>query len=133
MKTKSFSRLSGFLLLNAALLFWGGCATPHMRSFNDNFNQNLPTAPKYSIEDLGETHFTVTVQQGVSLASQERIIYVKRAASTVVEQEARRRGWRNWQLDYVVDRDQGWMRLVKADVIRKNPVEFQVGQPGNNP
>ncbi len=134
MKTNLFRWLFCFLLLNATLVFFGsGCATHDSRSFNKDFNQDLPTAPKYFIEDRGDTHFTVTVNQGVSMAGSQRIIYVKRAASIVAEQEARRRGWQNWQLEYVMERDQGWMHIVKADVVRKNAVEFRVGEPGNKP
>ena len=134
MKTNPLRWTFGFLLFNSALLFWGtGCATHEEHAFNADYNQNLPTSPKYYIEDLGQTHFTVTVRQGESMATQQRVIFVKRAASTVAETEAKRRGWENWQLEYILERDQGWMHIVKADVIRKNAVEFQGNVPTNKP
>ena len=36
--------------------------------------------------------------------------------------EAKRRGWQNWNLDYIQERDKGWMHIVIADVTRKNAV-----------
>ncbi len=53
----------------------------------------------------------------------ERIIFVKQVASTVAATEAKRRGWQNWDLNYIQDRDQGWMRIVIVEVTRKNAVE----------
>ena len=38
--------------------------------------------------------------------------------------EAKRRGWQNWDLGYIQERDQGWMHVVIADVARKNAVEM---------
>jgi hypothetical protein len=57
------------------------------------------------------------------LEGSQRVIYVKQVASTVAESEAKRRGWPNWNLDYIQERDQGWMHIVIADVTRKNAVE----------
>jgi hypothetical protein len=53
----------------------------------------------------------------------ERVVYVKEVASTVAATEAKRRGWQNWNLDYIQERDQGWMHIVIADVTRKNAIE----------
>ena len=111
------------LLLNATLaVLAAGCAT-HERSYNQDFNQNLPTSPKYVIENIDDTHFKVTVHQGSPLDGPQRVIYVKQVASTVAESEAKRRGWSNWDLNYIQERDQGWMHIVIADVTRKNAVE----------
>ena len=134
MKTIPFPRTFCCLLFTAALaLFGSGCATHEEHSFNDDFNQNMPTAPKYYIENVNDNHFTVTAHQGKQMASEERIIFVKRAASTVAETEAKRRGWENWQLEYVMQRSQGWMFIAKADVVRKNAVEFKGNAPAKNP
>jgi hypothetical protein len=104
-----------------------GCATHNERSYNQDFNQNLPTSPKYTIANVDDTHFQVTVHQGSPLPGTQRIIYVKEVASTVAATEARHRGWQNWNLDYIQDRDQGWMHIVIANVTRKNSVEMTPG------
>ncbi len=123
MKTNQLRWTCRLLLLNAALVVLAaGCAT-HNESYNRDFNQNLPTSPRYAIENISDTHFQVTVHQGSSFAGPQRVIYVKEAAAAVVESEARRRGWQNWNLEYVQERDQGWMHIVIADVTRKNPIE----------
>ena len=134
MKTNQFPRLLRLLFLNAALAVLGaGCATHNERSYNQDFNQNLPTSPKYAIENVDDTHFRITVHQGSPLPGTERIIYVKQAASAVAANEAKRRNWQNWNLDYVQERDRGWMHVVIADVTRKNAVKMTPGSTGNNP
>ena len=128
MKTKRVCRTLQFLLLNATLaVLAAGCATHDERSYNQDFNQNLPTAPKYFIENIDDNHFKVTVHQGTPSEGPQRIIYVKEVASTVAETEAKRRDWKNWDLNYIQERDQGWMRIVIAEVTRKNAVEKTPG------
>jgi hypothetical protein len=61
------------------------------------------------------------------LKGTDRVIYVKQAASAVAESEAKRRGWKNWDLNYIQERDAGWMHIVIADVTRKNAVERTPG------
>lgn len=118
------NQLPQLLLLNVALaLFAAGCATHDEHSYNQDFNQSLPTAPKYFIENIDDTHFKVTVHQGSPADGPERVIYVKQAASAVAENEARHRGWPSWDLNYVQERDQGWMHVVIAEVTRKNAIE----------
>ena len=112
------------LLLNATLVVLSaGCATHNERSYNQDFNQNLPTSPRYTIENVDDTHFKVVVRQGSPLPGTQRVIYVKAAASTVAESEAKHRGWQNWDLGYIQERDRGWMHIVIAEVTRKNAVE----------
>jgi hypothetical protein len=124
MKTNPLRRTLRLLLLNAAFaVLAAGCATHNMKSYNQDFHQNLPTSPNYAIENVDDTHFQVAVHQGSPLAGMERIIYVKDVASTVAATEAKRRGWQNWNLDYIQERDQGWMHIVIADVTRKNAIE----------
>jgi hypothetical protein len=116
------------LLLNATLLILtAGCATHNERSYNRDFHQNLPTSPRYTIGNVDDTHFQVTVHQGSALPGTQRIIFVKEVASTVAATEARRRGWKNWDLNYIRDGDQGWMHIVVADVTRKNSVDRTTG------
>jgi len=113
------------LLLNVILVVLAaGCATNNERSYNQDFNQNLPTSPKYFIKNVDDTHFQVTVHQGSPFPGTQRIIYVKEVASTVAATEAKRRGWPDWDLGYIQERDQGWMHIVIADVTRKNAVEM---------
>ena len=134
MKTNQLHWTFRFLLLNATLvLLAAGCATQDERSFNQDYNQNLPTSPNYSIENINDTHFKVTVHQGSPSPGTQRIIYVKEVASTVAGTEAKRRGWQNWDLGYIQDRDQGWMHVVIADVTRKNAIEMTPGPTNNIP
>jgi hypothetical protein len=124
MKTNQLRWRLRLLLLNVTLVVLAaGCATHNERSYNRDFNQNLPTSPKYTIENVDDTHFKVIVHQGSPLPGTERVIYVKEVASTVAATEAKRRGWQNWDLGYIQERDQGWMHVVIADVTRKNAVE----------
>src|SRR5450631_3677391 len=102
MKTKRVCRTLQFLLLTATLVVLAaGCATHDERSYNQDFNQNLPTAPKYFIENIDDTHFKVTVHQGSPFEGSQRVIFVKTVATTVAESEAKRRGWQNWDLNYI--------------------------------
>jgi|GEM_PF-775408 hypothetical protein len=128
MKTNRIRRTLRLLLVNAALVVLAaGCATQNERSYNQDFNQNLPTSPNYTIENVDDTHFQVIVHQGSPLPGTQRIIFVKQVASTVAATEAKRRGWQNWDLGYIQERDQGWMHIVIADVTRKNAVEMTPG------
>ncbi|MGA3163088.1 MAG: hypothetical protein ABSD77_02660 [Verrucomicrobiota bacterium] len=112
------------LLLNATLaLLATGCATTNEGSFNQDFHQNLPTSPNYAIENVNDTDFHVIVHQGTALKGTDRIIYVKQAASAVAASEAKNRGWKNYDLNYIQEYDQGWMHVVVADITRKNAVE----------
>jgi hypothetical protein len=128
MKTNPLSRILRLLFLNAALAVLGaGCATHNERSYNQDFNQNLPTSPNYSIANVDDTHFQITVHQGSPSPGTQRIIYVKEVVSAVAATEARRRGWQNWDLGYIQERDQGWMHIVIAEVARKNAVAMTPG------
>ena len=124
MKIIQLPRTLRLLLLNVALAVLAtGCATHDEKSYNHDFNQNLPTSPNYFIENIDDTHFKVTVHQGSPLPGTQRDTSVKEVASTVAATEAKRRGWKNWDLNYIQERDQGWMHIVIAEVTRKNAVE----------
>jgi hypothetical protein len=124
MKTYQLRRTLHLLLLNGALVVLAaGCATQNERSYNQDYNQNMPTSPRYVVENVDDTHFKVTVYQGSPLPGTQRITFVKEVASTVAASEAKRRGWQNWDLGYIQERDQGWMHIVIADVTRKNAIE----------
>ncbi len=111
------------LLLNTILVvIAAGCASHEENSFNKDYNQNVPTSPKYYFENIDDNHFKVIVHQGSPMQGPERVIFVKQVASTVAGTEAKRRGWQNWELNYIQNRDQGWMRIVIGEVTRKNAV-----------
>ena len=111
------------LLLNAALvIFAAGCAT-NDRSYNQDFNQSLPTSPKYKVENVDDGHFQITLHQGSPGEGPQRVGNMKEAAAAVAESEAKNRGWLNWKLEYIQERDHGWMHILIADVTRKNPIE----------
>jgi hypothetical protein len=124
MEKNPIRSLIPLLLLNTILVVIAtGCATHEENSFNKDYNQNVPTSPKYYFENIDDNHFKVIVHQGSPMQGSERDIFVKQVASTVADTEARRRGWKNWDLNYIQDRNQGWMRIVIAEVTRKNAVE----------
>jgi hypothetical protein len=124
MKTNQLCRTLRLLLLNATFVaLAAGCASNNERSYNRDFNQNLATSPNYDIKNVDDTHFRVTVHQGSPMPGTERITFDKQVVSTVAESEAKRRGWQNWDIGYIQDRDQGWMHIVIADVTRENAVE----------
>jgi hypothetical protein len=109
-----------------------GCATAPDHSFNDDFHQDLTAAPKYAVEDEGSSAFKITVQQGHTVTGQARVIDVKFAASTVAENEARKRGWKAWDVNYIRETDQGWMHLIVAEVTPKKALEFSA-PPATSP
>ena len=124
MKLNQFNKPLCLLLVNAALVVLAtGCATHETHSYNQDYNQNLPTAPKYFIENINDHQFKVTVHQGSPLPGTQRDLSVKEVTATVAETEAKNRGWKNWDINYIQERDQGWMHVVIADVTRKNAVE----------
>jgi hypothetical protein len=130
MRKNSFRWAVGLLSISAVwVMFAGGCATGDEESFNENFNQDLPTAPKYTIKDVDPGHFKIEVHQGSPLPGPERVTYMKQAATIVARDEAHRRGWGDWQLDYIDERDQGWMHILVADVKDKPAAERTVVVP----
>jgi hypothetical protein len=120
-------------LLATALCLVSGCATPPEHSFNDDFNQDLTAQPKYFVEDEGSDAFKITVHQGHTVTGQARVTDVKLAASTVAENEAHKRGWKAWDVNYVRETDQGWMHLVVAEVTPKKEVQFSAPPATNSP
>jgi hypothetical protein len=120
MKTNwSFCSFLVMGLIVGIILSTTGCASPRGHSYNQDFNQSLPTDPKYFIENIDDDHFKLTIHQGSSLQGPQRIIDMKNAAPNIAEAEARRRGWDNWQLDYIQERNQGWMHILIAEITRK--------------
>jgi hypothetical protein len=105
-------------IIVAAVIFFSGCATPE-HSFNGDYNENLPVSPRYYIHDENADHFLITVHQGKPSNGAERVINVKEAASTIAKAEGKRLGWEKWDLNYIQERDQGWMHVVIAEVTRK--------------
>ena len=108
------------LPVNAAfLVLLNGCATPQEHSFNSDFNESLPTQPMYYIYDEDAQHFRINVHQGTPSTGAEHVLDVKDAASTIAKAESQKRGWEKWQLNYIQERNQGWMRVVVAEVTRE--------------
>jgi hypothetical protein len=114
------NRMLQLISLSATImLLAAGCATP-TKSFNEDYNENYPPKPNYAIEDVDKTHFKIRVQQGTPMPEQHAVCveYMKKAASTIANSEGKRRGWEEWQLNYIQERDQGWMHVLVAEVIR---------------
>lgn len=127
MKTNPF--LQGWFLFSAMfLILAAGCATSE-RSYNDDYNQQLPTSPKYVVENQNDSSFKITVHQGSPAPGAQRAISMKAAAETIADTEARKRGWKNWDVDYIQERDQGWMHIIVAEVTRKNAAELKPNSP----
>ena len=103
----------------AALILFAGCATPEQHSFNADYNENLPVSPMYNIHDETAEHFLITVKQGKPSNGTERVINVKEAASTIAKAECQRLGWEKWDLNYIQERNVGWMHVVIAEITRK--------------
>lgn len=110
------------------LILAAGCATSE-RSYNDDYNQQLPTSPKYVVENQNDSSFKITVHQGSPAPGAQRAISMKAAAETIADTEARKRGWKNWDVDYIQERDQGWMHIIVAEVTRKNAAELKPNSP----
>lgn len=127
---KSLYRVMALVSVNAAVMILAaGCATRDEQSFNDNYNQDSPAAPKYTIDDIAPDRFKVRMHQGAPMMGSSdmnpaRITYMKQAMNTVVTDEARRRGWGNWDLRYIQERDSGWMHILVADVRERPAVEM---------
>jgi hypothetical protein len=103
----------------AGMVFlFNGCTTPE-HSFNHDFNENLPVKPNYYVHDENAGRFLITVNQGAPSEGAERILNLKEAASTVAKAECERLGWEKWDLNYIQERNQGWMHVVIAEVIRQ--------------
>jgi len=110
----------GLLSMGAGLaLFLSGCSTPDAYSYNEEYHENLLTRPQYYIKDERDRHFTIVVQQGTPSTEANRVTDLKTAATQVATTEAQRLGWDKWHLDYIQERDQGWMHIVIAKVTRE--------------
>ena len=134
MEKNPIRSLIPLLLLNTILVVIAtGCATHEENDFNKDYNQNVPTSPKYYFENIDDNHFKVIVHQGSPMHGSERVIFVQQVAATVAGTEAQRRGWQAWDLNYIQDRDQGWMRIVIGEVTRKNPVELTTNSTDHVP
>jgi hypothetical protein len=122
------------LSVNATIaVLFIGCATPQQHSFNQDFGQSLPTRPMYYIHDEDDKHFLITVHQGTPSPLPERTINVKEAATGVAQAECQRLGWEKWKMDYIQERDQGWMHIVIAEVTREPYITPTFPQTTNNP
>jgi hypothetical protein len=101
-------------VLNAAVaVLVAGCSTygeRNLHSFNKDFAQHLPASPEYTIDHLGEGHFSITVHQGSPLISSgaRRAFYLREAATTIADAECKKLGWQKWRIDLIQEGDQGW-------------------------
>jgi len=113
------NRLARLLSFSAAVVFLaGGCTTP-MRSFNQDYDENYPPQPNYSIKDLDADRFKLRIHQGTPYQGAQRVVYMKQAAWVIANAEGQRRHWVRWKVDYIQERDQGWMHVLVAIVTRE--------------
>ncbi len=87
----------------------------------------------YYIQDEDAAHFRITVHQGTPTAGAERITNIKEAASAIAKAECQKLGWEKWQLNYIQERNQGWMHVVVAEVTRERYVAPTFPQSNSNP
>jgi|SRR5450756_827189 len=133
-KKPSLRSASSLLAINAAIaVLLSGCATPDEHSYNKDFGENLPAQPIYSIQHEDDQHFILKVHQGVPLNGAARTLNVKEAASGVAKAECERLGWKKWDLNYIQEKDQGWMHVVVAKVNRETYIEPTFPKPDGNP
>ena len=123
----SAALLSLMSMTAGLVILLSGCSTPELHSFNQDYSDNLVTNPKYYIKDenLDAGHFTIVVQQGLPTTGDERVVDVKKAATTVANSETARLGWTKWHMDYIKETNEGWMHVVVAKVTRETPAAFQ--------
>ncbi len=122
------------LSINAAILMlFNGCATQKEHSFNGDFGQNMTSDPKYFIYDEDSEHFRIEVHQGTPSTGADRILDLKKAATTIAEAECQRLEWKKWQSDFIQERNQGWMHIVILEVKKKEYTEPNFPKTGSNP
>jgi hypothetical protein len=113
--------LNRLLLLLCAIstLLLIGCATP-TKSFNQDYGENFPPQPDYAIEKMNDTHFKIRLNQGTPMPEQRPVAvdYMKKAIWIIANTEGKRQGWQQWEVNYVQERDQGWMHVLVAVVTR---------------
>ena len=136
-RTSRLRRTLGLLSINVVMaILFTGCATPQAHSFNSDFGENLPAQPMYVVYDEDSTEFRINVHQGKHATADERLNNLKEAAATIAKAECQRRGWEKWQLNYIQERDQGWMHIVVAEVTREKyvaPIYPQSNQTNSVP
>ncbi len=113
-------RLFWLPLLSVILMFLlPGCATP-TRSFNQDYNEDYPPQPRYVIDQMDDTRFKIRLYQGTPMPDQLPVAvdYMKQAVWVIANTEGRRRGWQRWEVNYIQERNQGWMHVLVAVVIR---------------
>jgi hypothetical protein len=122
------------LAINAAIaVLFSGCAAPDEHNFNHDFGEQFPVKPMYYIYDEDAAHFRITVHQGTHSTGTERVINLKDAATIIAKAESQRLGWEKWQLNYIQERDQGWMHVVIAEVTREKYVAPTFPQSNSKP
>jgi hypothetical protein len=121
MKNLITSNISVGLLSAGAgvVFFFSGCSTPNEYSYNEEYHENLLTQPKYYIKDENDRHFKIVVHQGSPSTEANRVIDLKQAATQIANSETARLGWDKWHLDYIQERNEGWMHIVIAKVTRE--------------
>jgi hypothetical protein len=107
------------LLSVTLMILAAGCATP-TKSFNQDYNENFPPQPKYAIDNVDDTHFKIRLYQGTPMPEQRAdcVMYMKKAIWTIANDKGKRRGWQQWEVNYIQERDNGWMHVLVCVVIR---------------
>jgi hypothetical protein len=107
------------LLGVAVMLLAAGCTTP-TKSFNQDYSENFPPQPNYAIDNMDNGHFKIRLYQGTPMPEQRAVcvMYMKKAVWTIANAEAKRRGWEQWEVNYIQERDQGWMHVLVSVVVR---------------
>ena len=88
--------------------------------FDIRDGENFPPQPNYAIDKMDDTHFKIRLFQGTPSPEDLPVTvnYMKRAVKIIADAEAKRRGWQDWEVNYIQERNQGWMHVLVAVVIR---------------
>jgi hypothetical protein len=109
----------------AAIVFIGsGCATQRENSYNQDFNQSLTSAPTYLVSPINDDKFKINVNQGKVVSDGARLSDVREAAHVIAKREAMKRGWENWDVNFIREANDGWMHVVVAEVRRKKGIRY---------
>lgn len=122
MKTLKFAkRQYGCILVSLiALTLLNGCATfgeKDLRSFNKDYDQNLPTSPKYIVKYKTQTTYNIVIHQGAPLFNTPGYVragYLSQAGRIIAEDKCTKQGLELERFEVDQVGDSGWVHIIGA-------------------